>query len=284
MKDLFEIAAGTMVGRDHIMAGRNNQDALHFLSSEKTTLAVVCDGCGSSKHSEVGAKIGARLIVETLTRLLANLPDEKVSILNQSDMALLLERTRQDVLAQLRVLANQMGGLSFSQTISDYFLFTVMGMLLMPSGMFVFSLGDGIYIVNGEINQIGPFENNEPPYLAYGVVGSSLGESSPELIKFQVHQHLPLEKFKSGLLGTDGVTDLIGAEKKNMPGKEEIVGPISQFWQEDRYFKNPDMIRRRLSILNRESIKPSWEERHLIREVGLLPDDTTMVVIRGKGQ
>jgi hypothetical protein len=58
------------------------------------------------------------------------------------------------------------------------------------------------------------------------------------------------------------------------------VGPLSQFWTDDRYFANPDALRRRLTLINRESVRADFESRRLVRTPGLLPDDTTVVVLR----
>jgi len=52
----FEYASGSIIGRNHVLAGKNNQDAYHISVNERFIAVVVCDGCGSGKHSEVGAK------------------------------------------------------------------------------------------------------------------------------------------------------------------------------------------------------------------------------------
>ena len=126
------------------------------------------------------------------------------------------------------------------------------------------------------MTQIGPFPNNAPPYLAYSLCGY------PEWGHLQMHYQLPTQEVESILIGTDGVSDLIESQGSYLPGKPEKVGAITQFWQEDRYFKNLDMIRRRLSLINREVTKPDWQSQRLVKEVGLLPDDTTLIAIRRK--
>src|SRR3989344_5896211 len=60
--DLFEIATGTIIGSEHKRLGKNNQDASHTTVSPEALIAVVTDGCSASRHSEVGANIGARLV------------------------------------------------------------------------------------------------------------------------------------------------------------------------------------------------------------------------------
>jgi len=57
----FDIAAASVIGREHARAGRNNQDALSLLAQGEVLAAVVADGCGSGAHSEVGAQIAQRI-------------------------------------------------------------------------------------------------------------------------------------------------------------------------------------------------------------------------------
>ena len=278
MKEVFEVASGSITGRDHRLAGRNNQDACYWLSTERATVAVVCDGCSSGKHSEVGAKIGARLIVEAILRHFKKLPQDSIPLL-ENGSCLFWERVRQDVSAQIRILAIAMGN-SFSQTVNDYFLFTVLGALVTPTLTFIFSIGDGLYWINEEMNSIGPFESNEPPYLAYDLIETTFNQSKPELLKFQIHEHLLTSEIKSLVIGTDGIFDLNSAAERKMPGKEEKVCPINQFWQEDGYFENSDKIRRKLTLVNRDVKSVDWDEKSVLPENGLLRDDTTLVVIR----
>src|SRR5436309_16027802 len=98
VQGLFDIAACSVTGKDHVLAGRNNQDAYHWACLPHAVMAVVCDGCGSSKYSEVGAQIGARLVIAAMIRAM------------QGPMHTLWHRVRQDVLLQLHHLAAQLGG------------------------------------------------------------------------------------------------------------------------------------------------------------------------------
>ena len=56
--DRFECASGSMIGRNHVLAGKNNQDAFRVVMREQHIIAVVCDSCDRGKHSEVGVKLG----------------------------------------------------------------------------------------------------------------------------------------------------------------------------------------------------------------------------------
>jgi len=264
---LFDIAAGSVTGRDHLWAGRNNQDAYSWACLDQALLAVVCDGCGSGKHSEVGAQIGARLLVAAMTRALSH-PTPAFWC-----------RVRHAVLAQLRRLAEQMGG-SLAHTVQDYLLFTVVGALVTPWRTFLFSLGDGVMMANGELIPLGPFPDNAPPYLAYALLDAKNCRAPATPCEFQMQRILPTTAVQSIVLGTDGLEAFLHSATRPIPGKQVTVGPLSQFWQEERYFTNPDTVWRTLALVNREMVQPNWEAQRLDRHPGLLPDDTTLIVIR----
>jgi hypothetical protein len=271
MNHAFEVVSGSITGRDHVHALRNNQDALAVVETPEHIVAVVCDGCSSGRFSEVGAHLGARLIAQEILR---NLPDySAVGIVDRVELA------RQNVLNQLRVLVDAMGE-SRSKTVNDYFLFTVVALIIDPDVTLVMSIGDGVFAVNGEFCSIGPFANNAPPYLAYELTGSTLTDQNPDLLRFTYTCFIPTEALSSVMIGTDGVRELADASDRSLPGKSESVGPISQFWQEDRFFKNPFTLGRRLNLINPTQPQVRIVDGALQRHEGLLPDDTTMVVVR----
>ncbi len=262
MNGVFQLAAGSIVGQEHRQTGRNNQDAWAVSQTDAATIAVVCDGCGSGRFSEVGAKLGARLIVQAIQQA-ADLSNPEI----------LLQSVQVQVLTELQNLIKAMGG-DWVQTIQDYFLFTVVGVLITPMETLTFAMGDGEIALNGAVTTLGPFPNNAPPYLAYGLL-----DTAPSPV-WQVCHHVPTEQVQSVLIGTDGVVDLLELGDRALPGKSELVGGVEQFWQQDRYFANPDMVRRRLALINREGMQPDWQQQTLVKHPGLLRDDTTLVVVR----
>jgi hypothetical protein len=83
---------------------------------------------------------------------------------------------------------------------------------------------------------------------------------------------LPTAELDHFLLGSDGLLDLRRAAETPIPNGEGVVGPLSQFWTEGRFFKNADNVRRRLRIIN-GGVDAGPKD-------GLLTDDTTLVVGR----
>lgn len=293
MSASFEFAAGSVVGRSHRIAGRNNQDAYCWLQENDCAVAIVCDGCGSGEQSEVGAKLGAPIVARAVLRH-AQTHLAQAHQLNASVDPLpstLWEDVRREVLQLLGMLVAGLGE-NLPCIVNNYFLFTVVGVLITPTISVFFALGDGVFVVNGEQFPLGPFLDNAPPYMAYGLVESSLEANCPALLRFQIHHTLPTSELQSFLIGTDGVQDLIKAAEYSMPGKAAPVGPLCQFWEDDRYFSNPDMIRRHLAGVNRDvvSLKAGNSARRensplaatprLHKEAGLLHDDTTFIVGR----
>jgi hypothetical protein len=250
----LEIAGGSVCGREHVRVAKGSQDAFCWTRSERALVAVVSDGCGSGRHSEVGAKLGCRLLVEAVARRLGQ--GGKVCD------AALWRSARSEVLAHLRVLACAMGG-GLNQVVSDYFLFTIVGAAVTPGLTALFAIGDGIFAINGEVTHLGPFPNNCPPYLGYGL----LAEGDREEDELAPRVLLPTSELDSLLLASDGADALLAL-------------PLSDFWTCDSFFANRDAMRRRLAVLNREVVTADWERRRLNRSGGQLDDDTTVVVIR----
>lgn len=261
-----------MAGRDHRQALRNGHDAYDIVQVPGLLVAVVCDGCGSEEHSEVGAKLGARLVTGQVRRYFHNDPGAFRE--GQIDRGLM--QVRRSVLGSIDLMAKAMGG-SYSRTIGEYFLFTVLGVILTEDRFFVFGAGDGVVVVNGDVTVLAPAEGNAPEYLGYGLVETEKKGLVPIL---NVFAEGPTTTLESLLVGTDGVKDLIGAAEKNVPGKEEKVGPISQFWENNKVFQNQFTIQRRLNVINRSSNKIDYESKVVLEEHGHLPDDTTLVVVR----
>lgn len=261
----FEVAAGTVAGRDHRRLGRNNQDACSWWQDEDVTLAVVADGCGSGTHSEVGARLGARVLVEALRR--------RRSELGGPCTLAALAAAEREMLGWVAALSDAIGG-PLDASVSEHFLFTVVGAVVARPMTYVFVAGDGLVAVNGDVEVFASAEN-APSYPAYALVRD--GPADPQ---FRIVRTIETDGLQSLVLGTDGAVDLVQRADDRLPGREERLGPFRQLWDDDRHFTNPFALGRRLALANAEATRVDWAGHRLLREPGLLKDDTTVVVLR----
>lgn len=261
----YDLAQGSVIGRDHRAVPKNCQDGAYTARSDLCTVGIVTDGCGSSTHSEVGAQLGARFLVQTLLQEVA---------ITGNVSGVRWSRIRQDLLAQLHTLAKSMHG-SFSQIVNEFFLFSIVGFIMDADEAIFFSIGDGVVIINGQVTILEPMEGNRPSYIAYGLVETSIEKEQPGALEFKEVGRVPLAELENFIIGCDGVVDLLRQATSNLPGMSKPVGYASQFWEEDRFFKNPDLVSRQLRLIARD-----WPKRD--PQPGLLPDDTTMIVGRAR--
>jgi hypothetical protein len=282
LTEQFQIAAGSVTGRDHAFSHKPNQDALFRAERPDLLVGVVCDGCGDpeSPHSEVGARLGARLIGGSLLTV-------------PTIHRVWLERARGAMLSIVRDVARCMMGMtpvSYTEDVSstiasvvrDYFLFTIVGFAITPETSYFFSIGDGTLYVNGERIPLGPFPDNAPPYAAYALLNSSLLKRDPGALWFKICKQLPTAELESFLIGSDGVGEIEQRAGELMPGGKEYLGPVSQFWMDDRYFTNPALVGRKLALANAEKQHIDWERRTVQKRSPLLHDDSTLICGRRK--
>lgn len=233
------------------------------MSRDDVTVVIVADGCGSQKYSEVGALVGVNVVANTVLNFglglkqLQSWNDVRYSLIEQLRI-------------MFRVVAYGDEGPTPEKTwaafVLDHLLFTIVGALITPETTTFFGIGDGVIIANGEDVLTEKPAGNAPSYLAYALLNSSTNT------RIEIHREMPTVELEHFLLGSDGLLDLRKAAEAPVPNGAGIVGPLSQFWTEDRFFKNPDMVRRRLRLIN-GGVDAGPKD-------GLLTDDTTLVVGR----
>ncbi len=269
LSELFEWTSGTVTGRRHSEAGTNNQDASCVRGGANWYCAVVTDGCSSGPDCAVGAWLGAHMVVEALRKVAP-----KLTAQNHEK---LLESARLEVLQRILRLAKSLGG-DLSEMLGDAFLFTVVGAVFNRKLCVVFTIGDGVAIVNDKPPYAVRYKHERPAYLTYAL--TDLNDRYGDLFRFTVHEVLPTKELTSLILGTDGVLDLIKARKKTLPGKTQKVGKVEQFLTKNRYYKIPEALTRFLFRVNKPSTRVDWQARKVRRELGRLEDDTTLIAIR----
>ncbi len=289
----FVMRAGSVSGRAHRSMDQANQDAIHCHTWDGGLAAVVCDGCGSAPHSGMGAALGCRLTAGALVRrrdMLAHAGDVE-------DAQRYLAAVEADVLAALSAIVAGCPG-EPEQMIHDCLLFTVLGIAISGENAVLFALGDGVIGYNGAVEELGPYPGNAPPYLGYALLpgrvkatanppqaeptpaGLSLPNGSraepPERLgamlaySLTCHAFLPAAELDTAVIGSDGVGDILRGATSPLPGTNEPFGPLSQFWEDDRYLRNPDLLRRRMARA----------ARAVPGSAAILSDDTSLVVIR----
>lgn len=270
----WQITGGTVTGIDHLNPIKfgNNQDAYHWIDTPDMLIAIVSDGCGSSPDSEVGAKVGSKVVAQTVRDWMDmwGLEAAKVDIANLSD-DFMWEAVRTESINTLKQIAVGMCtvkqavvdmGPKLLRTIKDAFLFTVVGIVLTDRVFVLFTIGDGFAMINGIELNLGEYPEDAPPYMMYTPIIPQLVDPTPELYKFRIHCVVPINTIDHVLIGSDG------AKKYLLP---TLDGDVSEFWHEDKYFINSDQVRRRLAVINKTNF---------VKVRGPLKDDTTLVVVR----
>jgi hypothetical protein len=269
IQDAFILSSGTVGGFIHRQKGINNQDGLAIAEDENNFAAIICDGCSSGKNSEVGAKLIARFAAEETIRLMQ---EEQVIFGSQ-----ILDRLSGSILGYMRESVEKFKDPKMA--LEEMFLATIVGVIMNEWVTTVFSLGDGVISLNGEVLVID--ENNAPNYLAYRAYPGAYMIDEVK-INFVVRQEVMTKDLQSLILASDGAQELIAKADReiNILGKLEKVGGLNQFEQEERYLKNPSLLQKRLCQLNTERMIIDWEEREVRKSEGILSDDTTIVLMR----
>lgn len=265
LRDIFAATGGTVIGRDHLDLTKPNQDALFIVHEPQCIVAVVADGCSSSAHPEVGARLFARMAAR---RLAQRSRDGGPPFWNAS---------RQDLVHWMAEIVGMLGGdgPKRGRDVHDLFNFTLVAAVITPQFTEIAAIGDGYASINGERLAIARNEDQEPGYLSYALSGDAdLQESA----RWQVLATRITAEVDTVIVGSDGLCDLAACATETPPGSTWPAGTPEQFVQGAAFAKNPDAIRRRLVALQGGLAAPG-SGHHGLRG-GILPDDTTVVAIR----
>ncbi len=188
----WEVQGGSITGRDHLRSGKNNQDAWLIVREPGYTLALVADGCGSGHHSELGAWWAVHNLTAILHKFLhlniLNLEGSpKDSWIFRKLGETLTWRLRDQLTSENPYVLEPDPELSrnyfLDRLLGDY-LFTLMGMLILPEYSYLFGLGDGVAYVNGA-PLILEYPGNRPPYLAYSLAPTLRHDFKAEDLELQ---------------------------------------------------------------------------------------------------
>jgi hypothetical protein len=241
-KPTLRTATASVTGARHHRAGRNGQDAAAAWTQDGMAVVVVCDGCSSGASSEVGARLGARLFAQRLGARLAN----GACVRERA----VWEAVRGEVGEAFRLALGDT--IIDAEAVHEHLLFTIVAAAITDEGAAVWALGDGAYRFEDQTRRLGPFAHNQPPYLAYDLLGIAVEAT------FEV---LP-EGVARIVVATDGIEDL-----------------GSDFSWFAAATTHPDALRRTLVQLARADERIDWCEQRVIRQPAQLQDDLAIAVI-----
>ena len=162
-----------------------------------------------------------------------------------------------------------------AQQFMDYFFFTVIGFVVGGGKLIIFAAGDGVYYVNGERHQIGPFPDNAPPYFAYRLLEGFDKHSH----RIRIVAEYPIEKVDNFLIASDGLTDYEKAQDMLM-ANGKLVPSIQSLYSDKSIVGHPEGIQRLLRLVQR-SADSKDPATGLMKRVGrYLEDDTTIITAR----
>lgn len=131
---VWKTFAASAIGKYHIDNGIPCQDDFDYRVVGDVFVGVVCDGAGSSAHSEVGAKECARTVVE---RIAAKLTSDSTSPLDEACSRVHLESVVDLVRTRLQTIADERG-FNFHDLSC-----TLVGCIASTEGGCLFHIGDG---------------------------------------------------------------------------------------------------------------------------------------------
>lgn len=154
----IQAKAGQIIGRDHLLRQANCQDSYALFQSEKTTIGVVCDGCGSGSRSEVGATLTARFAVNMIARFLSD----------GVGLSCLPHMLKPEIIGYLDSVVKLSQPINPHQFIEDHLLFTLIGVVAQANESIIFAAGDGAIVIDEQIITLE--QNNTPDYIAYHLI------------------------------------------------------------------------------------------------------------------
>lgn len=268
--DNFVLSSATFAGCAHDRLRGNNQDAVRVHRCPCCIIAAVTDGCGSSAHSEYGARFGANFLVGHIKLMLDGRDDHR--LIEWPDLTLCyLEAVEREVTSIFGVPQEE-----FDKFVEDHFLHTTAVAVITPQWAAFARFGDTHLTVNGVTYQSRKYPGNAPPFIASRLLRDqrrAVARYVPEELEFQVVRILPTSELQHFLIGSDGVDQIDQHAGDRLPGRDRLVGGLDQFWTNPAYQQDTKLAMQ-LGLIG----KPYPGSRDQPAVPGLLDDDTTLVV------
>jgi len=196
LEERFAISRAVAQGRDHRRLHRDGQDGAAVAVSQVGLGLAVTDGCGSARHSEVGARLGAAWLAE-------NAPAYLAGSRTGEEGALTLERG----------LVTYLGAIATGITtdprrragiVHDLLLFSFVCAVVTDERVVVVGRGDGLVVHDGTLHVLDPGPGNSPSYVAYELSTDEASRKDRTRVIVDARTHAAT----SLLLATDGLLPL----------------------------------------------------------------------------
>lgn len=215
----WTIQIGNVTGHRHLASFTNGQDAAGVTSDDAldSVGATVCDGCGSSPRSEVGANLISAYLVKQISTLFGRgcSPDCMPPILFSAVIDY--------IQMQLHLNCQPMNLEERARMINDFWLCSICGLAMNNKRGCVFWSGDPTFAIDDELVVID--EDNKPSYVAYKCLGdpSRFGVSESHIpTQFNTLEFDP-SKVSKIMISSDGFTSrhpqkfAKAQERENLP-------------------------------------------------------------------
>ena len=244
----FKSTSGSIIGSEHIRISKNNQDAYTLIQTDNLIAGIVCDGCSAGDHTEVGSKLTAMWLKNSIEMHSdMYLKDDKVNV------GKFVSEVHMDLLSSAKAFVVGLSPFTVNRVdpfvVHHYMLTTYLVYIITPSTTFIFGTGDGMYNINGINRVLEPEEGNRPIYYCYGLLPEdSLMNIIPDEIHPKTHVKMPTSEVDRIFVATDGLEYLSTNIEDRLPnGKPQ--GSPDQFY-DLKYFENTTLVTKRLNFLS----------------------------------
>lgn len=232
---IWKIVGASVIGRSHLDSGTPCQDASSWVQSSNGFVAVVCDGAGSAAKSELGAKFASHRMVELLRETYLETPTP-CAVENEESFRRLVAQHIERIRDELKSTDS-----SDKFNLADYHS-TIVGVVYIASGGFIFHVGDGAAIaLAGD------------PQVSVAVSSPNNGETVDTTFFFTADEwrsHLRITSVPPGAsvfaLMSDGVTPFC-LKKDQMSIEDRFFIPVHNYLK--RTELPPDVGQRELEAL-----------------------------------
>lgn len=198
---IWDVHKASIIGRDHELSQKNKQDFCDCYQDKDILVGVVCDGCGESEYSEVGATLLGKFVMAKL--------------INYGVVA--TQVLKPDLLSFINIITGNIE-YSFSKRVkivNDCFLSTIHFCLinLELEKLYLGNSGDGTIIFNYMPETIE--QDGKPHYLAYETIPDEFLLTERTRLDSLTIQEYDLSGIYSVVIASDGIQPLIEQHKMN---------------------------------------------------------------------